>query len=160
MELHSTKIDIAKGKREKIIEILNQSLADAIDLKSQAKQAHWNVKGSSFIALHELFDQVATEAEVYIDDIAERVTSLGGTALGTIRVAAERSSLSEYPHEITDGTAHVDALSTALADFGKAARKNIDKTDELGDADTADIYTGISRGVDKLLWFVEAHNQS
>ncbi|MBX3243118.1 MAG: DNA starvation/stationary phase protection protein Dps [Acidobacteria bacterium] len=160
MELHSTKIDIAKGKREKIIEILNQSLADAIDLKSQAKQAHWNVKGPSFIALHELFDQVATEAEVYIDDIAERVTSLGGTALGTIRVAAERSSLSEYPHEITDGTAHVDALSTALADFGKAARKNIDKTDELGDADTADIYTGISRGVDKLLWFVEAHNQS
>ncbi|MBX3288926.1 MAG: DNA starvation/stationary phase protection protein Dps [Acidobacteria bacterium] len=160
MELHNTKIDLAKGKREKIVEILNQSLADAIDLKSQAKQAHWNVKGPSFIALHELFDQVATEAETYIDDIAERVTSLGGTALGTIRVAAERSSLSEYPHEITDGTAHVDALSTALADFGKAARKNIDKTDELGDADSADLYTGISRGVDKLLWFVEAHNQA
>ncbi len=160
MELHNTKIDLAKGKREKIVEILNQSLADAIDLKSQAKQAHWNVKGPSFIALHELFDQVATEADVYIDDIAERVTSLGGTALGTIRVAADRSSLSEYPHEITDGTAHVDALSTALADFGKAARKNIDKTDELGDADTADLYTGISRGVDKLLWFVEAHNQA
>ena len=160
MELHNTKIDLAKGKREKIVEILNQSLADAIDLKSQAKQAHWNVKGPSFIALHELFDQVATEAETYIDDIAERVTSLGGTALGTIRVAAERSSLSEYPHEITDGTAHVDALSTALADFGKAARKNIDKTDELGDADSADLYTGISRGVDTLLWFVEAHNQA
>lgn len=160
MELHNTKIDIAKGKREKLVELLNQTLADAMDLKSQAKQAHWNVKGPSFIALHELFDQVATEAETYVDDVAERITSLGGTALGTVRIAAEKSSLSQYPLEITDGTAHVDALSTALADFAKNVRKGIDKSDELGDADTADLYTGISRGIDKLLWFVEAHNQS
>lgn len=157
--MHKTKNDITKAKREKITELLNQSLADSIDLKTQAKQAHWNVKGMSFIALHELFDQVAKEADVYVDDIAERITALGGTALGTARVAAERSSLSEYPHEITDGTAHVDALSTALADYGKSIRKNIDAVDELGDADTADLYTGISRGVDKLLWFVEAHIQ-
>jgi starvation-inducible DNA-binding protein len=160
MEMHNTKIDLAKGKREKIIELLNQSLADAMDLKSQAKQAHWNVKGPSFIALHELFDQVATEVEGHVDEIAERVTSLGGTAMGTVRIAAETSSLSQYPLEITDGTAHVDALSTAIADFGKKIRKNIDATDELGDADTADLYTGISRGMDKLLWFVEAHNQA
>lgn len=160
MELHETKIDLAKNKREKLIGILNQSLADAADLKSQAKQAHWNVKGPNFIALHELFDRVATELDTHVDDIAERITTLGGVAMGTVRLAAENSSLAEYPHEISDGTAHVDALSTALADFGKKVRKNIDNTDELGDKDTADLYTGISRNVDKLLWFVEAHNQA
>lgn len=160
MELHNTKIDISTNKREKLIAILNQSLADAVDLKSQAKHAHWNVKGPNFIALHELFDQVATEVETHVDDLAERITTLGGTAMGTVRIAAERSAISQYPLEITDGTAHVDALSTALADFGKRVRKNIDETDELGDADTADLYTGISRAIDKLLWFVEAHNQA
>jgi len=160
MELHNTKIDIAKGKREKIIAILNQRLADASDLKSQAKQAHWNVKGMNFIALHELFDQVATELDPYVDDIAERITTLGGVALGTVRVAAQNSSLSEYPLEIADGASHVDALSNALADFGKKVRADIDATDELGDKDTADLFTGISRGIDKLLWFVEAHLQA
>lgn len=160
MELHETKIDIAKETREKVIGLLNQSLADAIDLKTQAKQAHWNVKGPSFIALHELFDQVAAEMDTHVDDLAERVTALGGVAMGTVRIAAERSSLAEYPHEISDGAAHVDALSTAMADFGKKVRANIDETDELGDKDTADIYTGVSKSVDKLLWFVEAHNQA
>ena len=160
MELHETKIDLAKGKREKLIGILNQSLADSIDLVYQAKQAHWNVKGPNFIALHELFDRVATELDTHVDDLAERITTLGGVAMGTVRLSAENSSLAEYPHEISDGTAHVDALSTALSDFGKKARKNIDTTDEIGDKDTADLYTGISRNVDKLLWFVEAHNQA
>jgi len=160
MELHKTKIDLPKGKREKLIAILNQSLADAADLKSQAKQAHWNVKGPNFIALHELFDRVAAEIDTHVDDIAERITTLGGVAMGTVRLAAARSSLAEYPHEISDGTAHVDALSSAIADFGKKMRKNIDTTDGLGDADTADLYTGVSRSVDKLLWFVEAHIQA
>ncbi len=158
--LHTTKIDISKDKREKAVEILNQRLADAADLRSQSKQAHWNVKGMNFIALHELFDRVATDLEPHIDDIAERITTLGGTALGTVRVAAQNSTLAEYPLEITDGAAHVDALSTALADFGKKVRADIDATDELGDADTADLLTGISRSVDKLLWFVEAHLQT
>lgn len=158
--MHKTKIDLPQDKREELVAILNQRLADASDLKSQAKQAHWNVKGMNFIALHELFDQVSTSVETHIDDIAERITTLGGTAMGTIRVAAQNSSLSEYPLEITDGTAHVDALSTALADFGKKVRADIDKSDELGDADTADLFTGISREIDKLLWFVEAHIQA
>jgi starvation-inducible DNA-binding protein len=158
--LHNTKIDLPKGKREKVIAILNQRLADAADLKSQAKQAHWNVKGMNFIALHELFDQVATELDTHVDDLAERITTLGGTAMGTVRIAAQNSSLAEYPLEITDGAAHVDALSTALADFGKKVRADIDKTDELGDADTADLFTGISRAIDKQLWFVEAHIQA
>jgi starvation-inducible DNA-binding protein len=158
--LHNTKIDIDKGKREQIIGILNSRLADAVDLQSQAKQAHWNVKGMHFIALHELFDQVSTEILTHIDDIAERVTTLGGTAMGTVRVAAQNSSLSQYPLEITDGEAHVDALSSALADFGKKVRADIDTTDELDDKDTADLFTGISRSIDKLLWFVEAHAQA
>lgn len=158
--MHNTKIDIKKDTRSKLIEILNQRLADAADLKSQAKQAHWNVKGMNFIALHELFDRVSTELDTHVDDIAERITTLGGTAMGTVRVAAQHSSLAEYPLEIADGADHVDALSTALADFGKKVRADIDETDKLGDADTADLFTGVSRSVDKLLWFVEAHQQS
>jgi starvation-inducible DNA-binding protein len=158
--MHKTKNDISKETREKLIETLNARLADALDLKSQTKQAHWNVKGMSFIGLHELFDQVATQVEEYTDTIAERVTVLGGTALGTVRVAASNSSLSEYPLEITEGADHVDALSTALSDFGKKVRANIDDADKLGDMDTADLFTEVSRGIDKLLWFVEAHIQS
>jgi len=158
--MHTTKNDLAKEPREKIVEMLNARLADATDLKSQAKQAHWNVKGIHFFQLHELFDQVATAVEAHIDLIAERATALGGTALGTIRTAAQNSSLAEYPLEIVDGRDHVDALSTAMADFGKRIRKNIDDADEFGDADTADLFTEISREIDKLLWFVEAHIQS
>ena len=160
MALHNTKIDLSKDQREKVIALLNGRLADASDLKSQAKQAHWNVKGMSFIALHELFDGIATAVEGHIDLIAERITTLGGTAMGTVRLAAENSSLSEYPHEITDGAAHVDALSTALADFGKVVRKGIDEAADLGDQDTADIFTEVSREIDKQLWFVEAHIQA
>jgi starvation-inducible DNA-binding protein len=160
MALHNTKIDLSTDTREKLIGLLNRRLADASDLKSQAKQAHWNVKGMSFIALHELFDDVATAVEAHIDLIAERITTLGGTAMGTVRLAAENSSLSEYPHEITDGAAHVDALSTALADFGKVVRKGIDEASDLGDQDTADLFTEISREIDKQLWFVEAHIQA
>ena len=160
MELHTTKNDLGKDIREKLVMLLNQRLADAADLKSQAKQAHWNVKGMNFIALHELFDRVSSELDTHVDDIAERITSLGGTAMGTVRLAAKNSSLSEYPHEITDGAAHVDALSSALADFGKKVRADIDTTDDWGDQDTADLFTGISREIDKLLWFVEAHIQA
>ncbi len=158
--MHRTKNDLGEKNREKVIATLNARLADAIDLKTQAKQAHWNVKGPHFIGLHELFDQVATAVEAHTDLIAERVTALGGTAMGTARVVARNSSLSEYPLEIIDGTAHVDALSTAMADFGKKVRKGIDDTDKLGDADTADLFTEVSREIDKLLWFVEAHIQA
>ncbi len=158
--MYKTKNDIPSETREKIIELLNSRLADSFDLKSQAKQAHWNVKGIHFFQLHELFDQVATAAEAHIDLIAERATALGGTALGTVRVAAQKSSLSEYPLEITDGRDHVDALSSALAQFGKNVRLGIDEADALDDKDTADLFTEVSREFDKLLWFVEAHIQA
>ena len=157
--MHQTKNDLAKKNREKLVEMLNARLADAIDLKTQAKQAHWNVKGHQFISLHELFDQVATAVEADVDLIAERVTALGGTALGTARVVASKSTLSEYPLEIFEGTAHVDAISTAMADFNKKVRGNIDDAEKLDDASTAEMLTGIAREMDKLLWFVEAHIQ-
>jgi starvation-inducible DNA-binding protein len=158
--MHKTKNDLPEDIRGQVVEILNARLADAIDLKLQAKQAHWNVKGANFIALHELFDQVATDADTYVDDIAERAVQLGGTARGTVQTVADRSTLREYPLNIAEGAAHVEALSDALAAFGKKVREAIDETAALQDADTADLFTGISRGVDKHLWFVEAHNQA
>ncbi|MDE2070039.1 MAG: DNA starvation/stationary phase protection protein Dps [Gammaproteobacteria bacterium] len=158
--MYTTKNSFPEKSRQQIISVLQQNLADATDLMIQAKQAHWNVKGPSFIALHELFDKVADDTREYADLIAERIMQFGGTAEGTVRVAAKRSRLPEYPLNITQGREHVQALSQALANFGESVRHAIDQTDELGDKDTADIFTEISRGVDKYLWFVEAHNQA
>lgn len=157
--MHKTKNDLPEVTRSKMVQLGNQLLADVFDLQSQAKQAHWNVKGMSFIALHELFDELAGELAVFIDDIAERVTALGGTALGTVRVAAKQSRLSEYPLDITEGKDHVKALSDSFAKFGSFVRDAIDESEKAGDADSADLYTGISRQVDKQLWFLEAHIQ-
>ncbi|SRR6266511_516612 len=157
--LNPTKNDLPAKTREKIVALLNARLADAVDLQSQAKQAHWNVKGPQFIALHELFDKVAETAEEAVDLIAERAVQLGGTAFGTVRMAAKRSSLNEYPSSITSGPEHVGALSNAQAAFGRAVRVALEESLKLGDADTADLFTEISRDADKLLWFVEAHNQ-
>jgi len=155
--MFDTKNDLPVSTRSKVIELLNARLADAIDLGAQAKHAHWNVKGPSFIALHELFDKVAENIEEHIDTIAERVTSLGGTARGTIAAVTRATSLKPYPEEISEGLAHVEALSSALADFGKKIRTGIEDAAKLGDADTADLFTGISRETDKDLWFLEAH---
>ena len=158
--MFKTKNDLPETTRIKAIELLNARLSDCIDLQTQTKQAHWNVKGPNFIALHELFDKVNEDVEGYVDDIAERAVQLGGVAEGTARMAAKRSSLSEYPANAVDGRSHVEALSSALAAFGKAARKAINDADALGDVDTSDLFTEISRGVDKWLWFVEAHLQA
>jgi starvation-inducible DNA-binding protein len=158
--MFKTKNDLSETIRGKAIELLNARLADAIDLQTQTKQAHWNVKGPNFIALHELFDKVNEDVEDYVDDIAERAVQLGGVAEGTARMAAKRSSLSEYPASTVDGRSHVEALSSALAAFGKSARKGIDQANEFNDQDTADLFTEISRGIDKWLWFVEAHLQA
>ena len=157
--MHPTKNDLPSKVRSKVIGILGDRLADATDLMLQSKQAHWNVKGATFIALHELFDKVNESAEEWVDLIAERIVQLGGTAEGTVQATAKRTSMAPYPLEITSGRDHVDTLSSALASFGKRVRSAIDKTGKAGDADTADIFTEISRDVDKYLWFVEAHNQ-
>jgi len=139
--------------------LLNQRLADCIDLQTQCKQAHWNVKGPSFIALHKLFDEINEEVENYVDLLAERVVQLGGVAEGTVGVVAERSTLTDYPLALTPGGEHVAALSDALAGVGRTARMGIEEMNDLQDADSADILTEITRGVDKWLWFVEAHQQ-
>ncbi len=157
--MYKTKIDLSEKTRRNVIAILNERLADAIDLQSQVKQAHWNVKGPNFIALHELFDKISDAVLEQIDEIAERITSMGGTAEGTVAVAAKRSKLKNYPLSITAGKDHLFYLSTQVSAFGKAARSAIDETGKLGDADTADLFTGISRELDKYLWFLEAHLQ-
>ena len=157
--MNPTKNDLPLKKRTAIAQLLNEQLAELIALQLQTKQAHWNVKGPSFIALHELFDSVAGEVAEFVDTVAERITALGGIAEGTVSVVAQRSKLPAYPLKITSGRDHVDALSTAIATVGKGIRAAIDRADELGDADTADLFTGVSRDLDKKLWFVEAHLQ-
>jgi starvation-inducible DNA-binding protein len=157
--LFPTKNDLPAATRARVADLLNQRLADCIDLQTQCKQAHWNVKGPSFIALHKLFDDINEDVEEYVDLLAERVVQLGGVAEGTARTVAERSTLSDYPPMLASGEEHVDALSSALAAFGSGARKGIEQVEKLEDADTVDILTEISRGVDKWLWFVEAHLQ-
>jgi starvation-inducible DNA-binding protein len=157
--LYATKNDLPEASRVEAIELLNQRLADCIDLQTQCKQAHWNVKGPTFIALHQLFDSINEDVEAYVDLIAERVVQLGGIAEGTARIVAQRTAMLDYPLTLSSGSEHVAALSDALAQFGRTARMGIEEMNDLEDADSADILTEISRGVDKWLWFVEAHQQ-
>jgi len=158
--MHATRIDLAAKTRSRMITLLNARLADAIDLTLQAKQAHWNVKGPGFIALHELFDKLASELDGHVDEMAERITALGGVAEGTVQAVGGRSKLAAYPLDIAEGRAHIDALAEGYARFGKSVRKAIDEAGKAGDADTSDLFTGISRGVDKGLWLLEAHLQA
>ena len=158
--LHPTKIDLADNTRAAMIGLLNARLADAVDLATQMKQAHWNVKGPSFIALHELFDGIHAAVQGHVDNLAERITALGGTARGTAQVAAAGSALPAYPLEIQSGADHVEAVSVALAAFGKGVRAAIPEAGEAGDADTEDLFVEVSRDIDKNLWLVEAHAQA
>ncbi len=159
-KLIPTQNNLPEPTRREMIELLNQQLADALDLGLQAKQAHWNVKGPHFIGLHELFDKIAEELEELTDEIAERAVELGGVALGTVHIVTKQSRLAAYPLNISSGKEHVAALSSALAKVGTSTRAAIDTAGNAGDADTADLFTEVSRGVDKLLWFVEAHGQA
>jgi starvation-inducible DNA-binding protein len=155
-----TRVGITAADRARVIDVLNAHLADAFDLVSQSKQAHWNVKGSDFWQLHKLFDEVAEAAEGWVDELAERVTALGGYAKGTARMAAAASRLPEFPTDITDGMDYVAALADRVATLSNAAREAIDLTaEQLGDADTADLLTEISRSADTYLYFLEAHLQ-
>lgn len=160
VQLHSTRIDLSERSRREAIQLLNQTLATALDLQTQIKQAHWNVKGSDFIQLHELFDELASEVLEHVDLVAERATSLGGQAYGTARVAAQQSLLPEYPLDTTAGAKHLVALSDRYAIYAKHLREAITKTADLGDQSTSDVYTELSRAADKRLWFLEAHLQT
>lgn len=143
--MHVTKKDMPELKRIRLVVLLNQTLSELIDLQLQAKQAHWNVKGANFIALHDLFGTVAADAAGFADSVAERIAALGGQAEGSINAVRRRTTLPAYPVQIVAGRAHVDALSTSMAVVGKTIRSSIDKALELGDADTADLFTEVSR---------------
>ena len=160
MKRFSTRNDLPTATRAQVIALCNARLADGVDLQTQVKQAHWNVKGPEFIALHKLFDEIHGDVLEYVDLTAERVVQLGGVAEGTARLAVKATRLTEYPLDAATGLQHVEALSTALATYGHLVRVAIDEADKVGDKDTADVFTEISRGVDKWLWFVEAHSQT
>ena len=155
--LHPTRNDLPEKARREMTSLLNAHLADGIDLALQAKQAHWNVKGPHFLTLHELFDKLYGEAQEWNDLVAERAVQLGGTAEGTLQVVSGNTRLNPYKVELTSGRDHLEALSDVLAVYGRCAREGIDAATRAGDADTADIFTEISRGSDKMLWFLESH---
>ncbi|WP_422120063.1 DNA starvation/stationary phase protection protein Dps [Hyphomonas johnsonii] len=156
-DMFESRLDIPAHTRKASIALLQARLSDSIDLEAQTKQAHWNVKGMDFFQLHTFFDGVHAVVEDYVDTIAERITALGGIADGRVQTTARASTLYEYPLDARHGESHLKALSAVLAQFGKALRGDIDAATELGDADTADLFTQLSRETDKQLWFVEAH---
>jgi starvation-inducible DNA-binding protein len=155
--MNKTRNTLHNAIRSQSVEILNKHLAAAIDLHSQTKQAHWNVRGPNFIAIHGLFDKVSEEVEVFSDMLAERAGGLGGVAHGTIQVAVKNSFLVPYPLDIADENKHVFAVAGALAAFGQSVREASQDATSFGDLDTADLFTEISRGIDEQLWFVESH---
>jgi starvation-inducible DNA-binding protein len=154
-----TRIGLRQEVRTPMIDLLNQQLADTFDLYSQTKQAHWNVKGAAFFQVHLLFDKLAEEVEGYVDLIAERATALGGTALGTARMAAAVSRLAEFPGDASQCQSSIEALATRFASVGASTRMAVDTAAACGDACTADLFTEVTRGLDASLWFLEAHLQ-
>ncbi|MBC7767492.1 MAG: DNA starvation/stationary phase protection protein Dps [Phycisphaerales bacterium] len=155
----ATRNDLPDNCRKAMIALLNARLADAIDLRLAVKQAHWNVKGPSFIALHQMFDQIQGRIDGFVDEIAERGVTLGGVVDGTTQAAAKNTNLAPYPAGVTHQTEHLQALADRVSAFGKLARAAIDAADEAGDKDTADLFTGVSKQIDMDLWFIEAHLQ-
>jgi starvation-inducible DNA-binding protein len=157
--MHHTQNDLPIATREAVVALLNTRLAELLDLRLQAKQAHWNVKGANFIAWHELFDKVVDAADDAVDEVAERAVALGGVAKGTVAAVVSGSGLAAYNETLTQGVDHLRALSAAIATAGKQVRTAVDESAKLGDAGTSDLFTGISRELDKLLWLLEAHGQ-
>ena len=158
--MYSTKNTFSEKGRTQIAALLQNHLANSIDLGSQAKQAHWNVKGPDFMALHGLFDQLSESVEGYIDLIAERIVQLGGIAEGTLKVTATRSELPAYSLTLSSGMQHVAALATALAYYGESIQKAAGLVEEIDDQLTADLLIEVARGTDKYLWMIEAHLQA
>ena len=159
MTTHSTRIDLKSNTKKTTIDLLNARLADALDLSLLTKQAHWNLKGPQFIAIHEMLDGFRATLDIHTDTLAERAVQLGGQAFGTTQAVAEKTTLAPYPLEISKTKDHLAELIERYGDVANSGRKAIDEADEAGEADTADIFTAFSRDLDKALWFLEAHVQ-
>lgn len=157
--MHKTHIDLSLKTRQAVIKILNARLADAVDLGIQAKMAHWNVRGPNFIALHELFDKVAAQANDHADAIAERIAALGGVVRGNLQETVKATSLGAFGSDLSKEKDVLKALAQGMATFANLVRKEIDAADELGDMVTSDMLTEVAGETDKYLWFVEAHLQ-
>jgi starvation-inducible DNA-binding protein len=155
--LYTTSIDLPESVRCSTIALLNQTLAATLDLKSQVKHARWNVKDPKFSMLQQLFAEIATEIEDFANLVAERIAALGGIAVGTVRITALTSDLPEYPITIANGNEHLAVLVEQFAHYGRSVRHNINEAMGWGDVGTSDLYTEVSRAIDKRLWFLEAH---
>ena len=147
----------SSNAKSAVIDILNSRLADAIDLALITKQAHWNLKGPNFIAVHEMLDPMRADIDTHVDIIAERIAQLDGIALGTSQIVSKATKLDPYPTDISKTTDHLAALAERYAALANQVRSDIDATDEAGDADAADILTAFSRDLDKNLWFIKSH---
>jgi starvation-inducible DNA-binding protein len=159
MKIYPTKNNLKSNTKSASVELLNARVADCIDLALLTKQAHWNLKGREFIAVHEMLDGFRTQVDDYVDTMAERVTQLGGTALGTVQTTAKATTLPPYPVDIHTIPDHLQALIDRYSKAANNVRESIDQSAEAGDANTADVFTEVSRGLDKALWFLEAHVQ-
>ena len=160
LRTYPSSVGVPDERRQALIALLNARLADSSDLRSQVKWAHWNVKGIHFIQLHELFDSVAGHLEEQTDTLAERITTLGGVANGTVREAAAKSGLKEADLTASDAASMLKFLVHNVAHHANASRTAVQESGDLGDAITADLFTQLTRELDKDLWFLEAHLQS
>jgi starvation-inducible DNA-binding protein len=159
-KMFDTRIDLSQETRQEVVELLNHQLADTFDLFSQTKQAHWNVKGREFFQLHEMYDEFAEKLLEFVDMIAERGTALGGLATGTVQMAAKDTNLDDFPLDTVEDLETVRTLADRYAQVAASTRQAIDEAMEMDDEATADLFIEVSRELDKMLWFLEAHIQS
>ena len=155
--MYATQLDLPQHMRDDASDLLQARLSDCLDLETQFKQAHWTVRGIHFYELHKLFDALHHEVEEFVDVIAERISAIGAVPDGRVQTTAKKTSLYPYALDTRGGAEHLRALAASLSELGRLLRADIDKAGEIGDADTADVFTEVSRGIDKQLWFVEAH---
>lgn len=158
--MYKSPSQLPEEARVTISDVLNARLSDGLDLHSQIKVAHWNIKGPNFAALHPLFETFAVALANYNDEIAERAVTLGGRAYGTVRHAAKTSKLSEYPQETTRDLEHVKLLADRFEKYLEGARDSRTTAEKLGDADTVDLFTRLVQEFEKHAWFLRASLES